>query len=388
MRKRFFRMLMATVLLVCLSFGGAGSAVAGPLDLGGLLRNLTGVVGGVVEDAGDLVAEAGDVGLGAVQKVIGVAGGLVGDLGAVTGNLVQEVGTVAGTVVGVAGKVAADLTTVTGEALGAIVPGDNPVGAALDSVETLLETTGAAVDGLTGGTAALLGGVTNAAGDAVAGLTEGVAGVLETTGDVVTAIGEATTGLVDGLTGTVGGMLDNLGDTVTDVVSTLPDTGALLPDGPGDALPPVPGTGGTVVPLPPVLPDQKVKITVTFRVGDSVLYINGKAVGRMDVAPYIKANRCFLPARYVAYTLGLKPGDIHWDQSTRTATLSGTKTTVRVTVGSQTIYVNDKPVTIDVAPELVRPGRVMLPYRWVAEPFGATVNWEPGTRTVTIEYYL
>jgi hypothetical protein len=114
--------------------------------------------------------------------------------------------------------------------------------------------------------------------------------------------------------------------------------------------------------------------------------MNGR-VAAMDVAPYIKYDRCFLPARFVGYSLGIMPENIVWNQATKTATLSKNGTTIRMTIGSRIMYINNMAVQIDAPPELVPPGRTMLPYRWVAEAFGATVSWEPNTKTVTIEYY-
>jgi hypothetical protein len=74
--------------------------------------------------------------------------------------------------------------------------------------------------------------------------------------------------------------------------------------------------------------------------------------------------------------------DIGWDAKSGTVTLKLGQTTVKLTVGKKTMYVNGKAKEMDVAP-VVRNGRTYLPARWVAEAFGYEVAWEPeGQRVV------
>lgn len=134
-------------------------------------------------------------------------------------------------------------------------------------------------------------------------------------------------------------------------------------------------TGQAAPPPPPVR-------VAFFSIGGKVYTVNGVPY-YMDVAPYIKHNRTYLPVRYVAYSLGIPEGGIRWDG--RNAYLSRDGTTVVLTVGSTYMRVNGTYVKMDVPPEIVRPGRMMLPYRWVAEAFGATVSWDPATHTVRME---
>ncbi|MCE5192850.1 MAG: stalk domain-containing protein [Candidatus Cryosericum sp.] len=52
-------------------------------------------------------------------------------------------------------------------------------------------------------------------------------------------------------------------------------------------------------------------------------------------------------------------------------------------VASTQMFVDGAPVTIDVAPQIIA-GRTLLPIKWVAEPLGATVEWNASDRKVTI----
>jgi len=117
-----------------------------------------------------------------------------------------------------------------------------------------------------------------------------------------------------------------------------------------------------------------------FRIGSNVYYLNGIAKV-MDVAPYIKNSRTYVPMRYVGEMLG---AEVVWDDAARTVTLTKGDTTVVFTIGSTTYTVNGEAKTADVAPEIAN-DRTMLPARFVAEAFGATVGWDATTQTVLIQ---
>lgn len=56
---------------------------------------------------------------------------------------------------------------------------------------------------------------------------------------------------------------------------------------------------------------------------------------------------------------------------------------IQLQIGSKTIYVNDVPQEIDVAPVIIE-GRTLLPIRYVVEPLGATVGWNSDEKKITI----
>jgi len=53
-------------------------------------------------------------------------------------------------------------------------------------------------------------------------------------------------------------------------------------------------------------------------------------------------------------------------------------------IGSTTMLINGAAITMDVAPDIVAPGRTMLPIRWLGQALGATVGWDAETQTVTM----
>lgn len=117
--------------------------------------------------------------------------------------------------------------------------------------------------------------------------------------------------------------------------------------------------------------------------GSRKMLINGQAM-IMDVSPYIRDNRTYLPVRYAAYALGIEDEGITWDSKTQTVTLQRGPNQVKMQVGSDVLYINGTEVSMDAAPE-IKDDRVCLPIRYVAEAFSGTVMWDPLELTVTID---
>jgi len=117
-----------------------------------------------------------------------------------------------------------------------------------------------------------------------------------------------------------------------------------------------------------------------FKIGSNIYSVGGVAKV-MDVAPYIKGDRTYVPMRYLGEMLG---AEVVWDDAARTVTLTKGDTTVVFTIGSTSYTVNGESKTADVAPEIAS-DRTMLPARYVAEAFGAIVGWDAGTQTVVVQ---
>lgn len=125
------------------------------------------------------------------------------------------------------------------------------------------------------------------------------------------------------------------------------------------------------------------KQSAAFVIG-ATTYTVGGVEAKMDVAPYVKEGRTYLPVRYAGYALGVAEENIFWDNTTGTATLIKGDRVVQFTVGKKAMLINGSAIALDVAPEVTN-GRVMLPFRWIATAFGASVLWDGTTQTVTME---
>ncbi|NLY53212.1 MAG: DUF1343 domain-containing protein [Firmicutes bacterium] len=100
-----------------------------------------------------------------------------------------------------------------------------------------------------------------------------------------------------------------------------------------------------------------------------------------DVAPFIdKNNRAMVPFRALAQALG---ANVHWDGATRTVVLRKDRNVVVLTVGQDTVRVNDRTIKIDTVP-IIRSDRTMIPVRHASELLGAFVHWDQPSSTVIV----
>ncbi len=110
---------------------------------------------------------------------------------------------------------------------------------------------------------------------------------------------------------------------------------------------------------------------------DVNVVVNSKPI---DSKGIIIDGRTMMPVRGVFEELGF---DVSWDNDTKTATLTKSIVTVKMTNGDKGFTVNGKEIIPDV-PQQIVDGRFMLPLRAVAEAIGARVNWDGATSTATI----
>jgi hypothetical protein len=127
--------------------------------------------------------------------------------------------------------------------------------------------------------------------------------------------------------------------------------------------------------------------TVVLTIGSKYMTINGTKqeidLGRGTV-PVIQNGRTLVPIAAIIQALG---GQVVWDAVARTVTITMGDTELVLTIGSPTARVNGAIVPIDTDPNVVPiiiNSRTMLPFRFIAEQLGATVEWNGATRTVVI----
>lgn len=123
--------------------------------------------------------------------------------------------------------------------------------------------------------------------------------------------------------------------------------------------------------------------TLTFQEGIGIKL--DKSYLYSDAAPVLVNGRTLVPMRVIFEKLGAK---IDWDEAAQTVTGTrineiGEATTVKLTIDSDIAYVNDVETKLDSAPILAS-DRTMVPIRFIAESLGATVGWDPFSKTVNI----
>ena len=125
--------------------------------------------------------------------------------------------------------------------------------------------------------------------------------------------------------------------------------------------------------------------SVVMTIDSKTVLVNNE-MDTLDVAPYVKDSRTYVPLRALAQSFG---AEVNWDEKTGEITVDGNGTKVVLEVGKTTYTVNDNEKTMDVATELdSAAGRTLVPVRFVAEALGYTVTAIYGADGTTSSVYF
>lgn len=109
------------------------------------------------------------------------------------------------------------------------------------------------------------------------------------------------------------------------------------------------------------------------------VYIDGHYV-KFDQAPVIVDGRTLVPLRAIFEALG---ANISWDGTSRTVTSERWGVVMKMTVGSNVFYLDDKVIELDVPAQIIN-DRTLVPVRAIAESLNCDVTWDAFTRSVII----
>ncbi len=112
---------------------------------------------------------------------------------------------------------------------------------------------------------------------------------------------------------------------------------------------------------------------------DIFVKINNQKI-QFDVPPQIINDRTMVPMRTIFETLGY---GVEWEQNTKTITSTNGDTTIKLTIDSNTMYVNGKTITLD-SPACVVEDRTLVPVRAISEASGYDVQWDEKNKIVII----
>ena len=91
-------------------------------------------------------------------------------------------------------------------------------------------------------------------------------------------------------------------------------------------------------------------------------------------------NKTLVPLRATMESFGCA---VNWNESAKTAIVEKDGTVVTLVVGETSMYVNGVHRVNDSMPQIID-GRVYLPIRAVLEAFGASVNWDETTNSISV----
>jgi hypothetical protein len=126
------------------------------------------------------------------------------------------------------------------------------------------------------------------------------------------------------------------------------------------------------------------KTVIELFIGKPVAYINGETY-TLDVAPYIKLpGRTMVPLRFISEGLGATVDYAPKKGKVKEVYIFFKGKNVTLYIGKNEALIDNEKVYLDAPPEIKPPGRTFVPIRFIAETFGADVEWDPVLRKVTI----
>ena len=124
----------------------------------------------------------------------------------------------------------------------------------------------------------------------------------------------------------------------------------------------------------------------TVQASDITVKVNGEEI-HPEMAPVIVEERTLVPLRAVLEALGC---DVSWDADTKGITLCDGSNLYFTWIDKDHAFKTsatalEDTTVMDVSPTIMN-DYTMVPLRAISEMFGATVNWDGGASTVTIDY--
>ncbi len=123
------------------------------------------------------------------------------------------------------------------------------------------------------------------------------------------------------------------------------------------------------------------KTKIVLQVGNKNAIVNGSTV-KLEAPPVIVHGRTLVPLRFIAEAFGAK---VQWNPVFKLVFISIGDKEIILQVGTPYASVNNRMVKLDAPPKIVN-GHTMVPLRFIAEAFGASITWDNTTRSITIVY--
>ena len=109
------------------------------------------------------------------------------------------------------------------------------------------------------------------------------------------------------------------------------------------------------------------------------VHVNNNNIS-MDVPPVIVEGRTLVPVAAIAQSL---KGEVSWDASTKTVTITRDSKIIKLQLNNKTVTVDGQVMNLDVPAQSIN-GRTMVPVSFIAQAFNEKVVWHPSTQTVLI----
>jgi len=128
--------------------------------------------------------------------------------------------------------------------------------------------------------------------------------------------------------------------------------------------------------------------TIRLQIGNTNMTIDGvtKKIDSNGTTPVIINNRTMMPIRAIVESMG---GSVGWDEDTRSVDLYYGDKSIMLVIDAAKAWANDdgdsSVIALDSPPVIIN-SRTLLPVRVIMEFFGASVDWNGNSQTITISY--
>ena len=130
--------------------------------------------------------------------------------------------------------------------------------------------------------------------------------------------------------------------------------------------------------VPVAFAEESKDISISFKVGDSTLSINGKDV--TVETPYVVDGVTLVPIRVITEAFG---AELNWISETQEIELSYLDVIIKLQIDNINVYVNGQKQELLYAPQLTN-SVTMVPLRFITENFGADVKYDEATKAISI----
>ncbi len=125
--------------------------------------------------------------------------------------------------------------------------------------------------------------------------------------------------------------------------------------------------------------EQKI---IELFVGNKKFVIN-RIEKEIDISPFILNGRTYVPIRFIVEAFG---GNITYNEKDKSILFTLHDKSVLMFVDKKNYFINFKEFFMDSPPIIVKPGRVMVPIRFIAEAIDSKVLWDGVIKKITIIY--
>lgn len=135
------------------------------------------------------------------------------------------------------------------------------------------------------------------------------------------------------------------------------------------------GWSGYGIPILPTVDKKFIRMTV-----GSKEYRIDNETHTMDVAPFIRLQRTYVPVAFIALALGAK---VIWNAKDKSVTIYKEGNSIKMWVGEHFYHLNENAYYMDVVP-FIQDGRTFVPIAWVADGLKCKVGWVANKKEVLI----